>query len=290
MAKSPKIRKPTTESVEYEPCIVAFIDVLGFRDLVNSRSAADVQDAISALQHFTTPDNEELSKSDRRLFSQAQARSVSDAVVRIRPYVTEYRDGALIHEILDLLKAQIELVKLRVLVRGGLTVGEARVGSSDRDPVFGPAMIRAYDIESKEALFPRIVVDDEALFRHRTEPQLRSYDSSSLDDEVKLLSELLATADDGTRYIDYLRATGEFADEPDLYFAFLRSHAELIRSGRSEHTGRRAILRKYEWLARYHNQRINELQEGECSSKNRIQNFRKKYDIHPGDFFGKLKI
>jgi hypothetical protein len=96
LAKSPKIRKPTTEPVEYEPCIVAFIDVLGFRDLVNSRSAADVQDAISALQHFTTPDKEELSKSDRRLFSQAQARSVSDAVVRIRPYVTEYRDGALV--------------------------------------------------------------------------------------------------------------------------------------------------------------------------------------------------
>jgi len=165
LAKSPKIRKPTTEPVEYEPCIVAFIDVLGFRDLVNSRSAADVQDAISALQHFTAPDKEELSKSDRRLFSQAQARSVSDAVVRIRPYVTEYRDGALIHEILDPLKAQIELVKLRVLVRGGLTVGEARVGSSDRDPVFGPAMIRAYDIESKEVLFPRIVVDDDALLR-----------------------------------------------------------------------------------------------------------------------------
>ncbi|WP_165614698.1 hypothetical protein [Sinorhizobium alkalisoli] len=41
-------------------------------------------------------------------------------------------------------------------IRGGLTVGKVY---SDRDVVFGPAMIRAYDIEHTMATNPIMMID-----------------------------------------------------------------------------------------------------------------------------------
>ena len=45
-----------------------------------------------------------------------------------------------------------------VWVRGGVTVGNIL---HDDDVVFGPALNRAYELESKVAKFPRIVLDVE---------------------------------------------------------------------------------------------------------------------------------
>jgi hypothetical protein len=54
----------------------------------------------------------------------------------------------------------MNLVSLRVLIRGGITFGEvsARVGRA-----FGPAFVDAYGLESRFAHFPRIVVSPSAL-------------------------------------------------------------------------------------------------------------------------------
>jgi len=40
-------------------------------------------------------------------------------------------------------------------------------------------MVRAYEIESQEAIFPRIVVDDYALAQHQSDESLRSEANTS---------------------------------------------------------------------------------------------------------------
>jgi hypothetical protein len=280
-------RKNKQTAIEYEPCIVTFVDVLGFRELVNTRTAADVHRVIAALERFTRPDRSELSKEDLGLISQAHARSVSDAIVRIRPYKTLYQDGALFHEIIDLLHAQIELVNLGVLVRAGLTVGNAYVGAKLNEPVFGPAMVRAYDIESKEAIFPRIVIDDDALNQHRLDKYLRS-DNNSLADEIKLFDRLLARGEDGTRYIDYLGAAGEF-DDPAGHLQFLQTHATLIRTGRTENKNR-AVLRKFEWLAVYHNKQVEGMRQAVLSTKKSAKAFFEEYEVKAKTFFEEILV
>lgn len=49
---------------------------------------------------------------DARLLSRAFADSVSDAVVRVRVFDTQFNDGAFFHELLDLLHAQVECIGL----------------------------------------------------------------------------------------------------------------------------------------------------------------------------------
>lgn len=273
--------------IQYEDCIVTFIDVLGFRSLVMDRSAADVHRVIKRLEEFTRPENVQDYGLDSKTISHAYAQSVSDAIVRVRPYHTKYRDGAFFREILDLLHAQMELVNLGVLIRAGLTVGKAYVPLSGDGPVFGPAMIRAYEIESQEAVYPRIVIDDDALEQHKLDPRLRS-DNNSLAEELAHLDRMLAIGDDGIKYIDYLGAFGEF-DSESGYFEFLQSHANLIRNGRSENKPR-GVKRKYEWLAAYHNRRVDSIKESVLSSEAQRRAFYEECEVPPEDFLEEITV
>ena len=251
--------------VRYEACIVSFIDVLGFRTLIDTRSAAEVHRVVTRLERFTRPDEETPPRSmdEVRLNSRAFAYSVSDAIVRVRPYDTQYHDGAFFWELYDLLRAQIALVGSGVLIRAGVTVGDAYVGLTGKGPIFGPAVVRAFEIESQAAIFPRVVIDEYAIEQHRTDPRLRAEDNP-LEYELEVVGKFLKTGEDGTRFIDYLRAgRGEFK-ELSSYLAFLERHAGLIREGRAQVSDTR-ISRKYEWLAHYHDGCVFEILEAATS-------------------------
>lgn len=242
----------------YEPCIVSFIDVLGFRNLLETRHAHDIRDALLQLREFTAPLQERPSRrvKDARLLSRAFADSVSDAVVRVRVFDTQYNDGAFFHELLDLLHAQVECVGHGVVVRAGVAIGDAHVGLDGKGPVFGPAMVRAYEIETNEAIYPRIVVDATAHQKFLQDARLRKGDHD-LEQELGYVDRLLRVDTDGKRFIDYLGASESEFDEPASYFLFLERHAELVRGNLSTTSGR--VREKFEWLAAYHNSTVDDL-------------------------------
>lgn len=69
-----------------------------------------------------------------RLSSRAFAESVSDAVVRVRVFITQFADGAFFQELLDLLHVQIQCINHGVPVRAGLAIGIVPVGLNGRAP------------------------------------------------------------------------------------------------------------------------------------------------------------
>ena len=96
--------KARANASSYEPAIVSFINVLGFQALLNSRTPTDIHNVILDLWELTTPDELPARRmKDARLSSRAFAEFVSDAAVRIRVFDTQYADGALCDELLDLL-------------------------------------------------------------------------------------------------------------------------------------------------------------------------------------------
>ncbi len=242
----------------YEPSIVSFIDVLGFRELLNSRSAAEIHDIIVNLRELTTPDDTpERRKKGMRLISRAFADSVSDAIVRVRPFNTQYSDGAFFQELLDLLFIQIQCIGSGVLVRAGVAIGDAHVGIDGKGPVFGPAMVRAYEIESSEAIFPRIVID-EAAYQHFLVDARLHREEHGPEEEARYVNGLLRIGEDGTRFIDYLAASESEFDDFGGYLSFLDAHAKLVRSNLGG-GHRSSVRRKYVWLARYHNDVVETL-------------------------------
>lgn len=264
----------------YEPSIVSFIDVLGFRDLLATRHAHDIRDIMLQLREFTMPDEIEKPRriKDARLFSTAFADSVSDAVVRVRVYDTQYRDGAFFHELLDLLHAQIQCVGNGVVIRAGVTIGDAHVGLDGKGPVFGPAMVRAYEIETHEAVHPRIVIDQAAYDAFLTDIRLRKEDHS-MQMEIDHVDKLIRIDPDGVRFIDYLAGGESEFDHPGGYFEFLDQHAALIRGKLAATAG--SVRAKFEWLAGYHNSVVAKIIDDFASSVRSSEVFYEEFDCDP---------
>lgn len=267
----------TTTNTEYEPCIVTFIDVLGFRSMIEERPAEEIAKVLSKMAEFAAPDSPDFKfkGANARTTSETHGFIMSDAVVRVRPYDTEYKDGSLFQELYSLLLAQIELVGQGVFVRAGMTVGMAHIGPQGEGPVFGPAVVRAYELESKFAKHPRVIVDQIVLDAFKSDARLRS-DNHDLEEEWGYIKPMIRRQN-GDVFIDYLNPhhVGSFDDGYIGYFGFLAKHATRVKKNIAKHKSDPNVLAKYEWLAQYHNQTINKLREAHDPSHTPIANFWK---------------
>jgi hypothetical protein len=95
-------------------------------------------------------------------------------------------------------------------VRGGIDIGVAL--EIDEDEIYGPALSRAYSLESSVAQYPRVVVGEE-LFKylkvHANQEETTIFSKISKE-SAKSCLKLLAMDDDGYPFIDFL---GEYFKE-----------------------------------------------------------------------------
>ena len=182
---------------------------------------------------------------------------MSDAIVRVRTIETQYYVGALYWELLDLLHIQIDCLNAGILVRGAMTIGHMHVGTNLDGPIFGPALVQAYEMEGREVIYPRIAAHEDVITRHRADERLRQEDHS-LKEEQKFLSDILIEDEAGLHSIDYLRASlSEFESHYEDWLTFLEEHKELIETRVSD-TANASVRRKYNWMKIYHNSVVRE--------------------------------
>lgn len=143
--------EPSTSSnvTTYEKRAVAFLDILGFTDLIKEQGHESEILAVFEHLRFRASQVERASKTGGMQFT-----AFSDCIVlsaELRDGFGAFRMAAYVgYLVLDLLARGF-------LVRGGLTVGDLY---HKNGMVFGPAMIDAYALESKNAIYPRIAVLD----------------------------------------------------------------------------------------------------------------------------------
>ncbi len=149
-------------SVLPETRIVAFIDILGFRQMVagmgqkNPKSYSRIRRALGVLM-----DTENRSSPARDIgFNETEAKleitSFSDNVVLSALPVARTSNAE--RKICGLaMKLSISLLREGIFCRGGIAVGPTH---HENKVLFGPGMIEAYDLESQCANYPRIVLAD----------------------------------------------------------------------------------------------------------------------------------
>lgn len=246
-------KKENNDECEYRPAIVTFLDILGFKEIIAQRSAKEVEEIVRLVRFHAGSEDEE-----NYIYGLAEhnwTRNVffSDSVVRVRPYDSEYSEGSLFHEILDLVHAQAELSRMNVFVRGGVTVGKIRC----RDNVlFGPAMNRAYELESIKAIYPRIIIGEEVLEQWVEDKRLRNADHN-IDYEISFLEGMIAE-DDGVYFVDYLRGFDGEADTEDDYRKLLETHKKHTVNAINKSKNKK-VKSKYKWLSGYHNGVVSKL-------------------------------
>ncbi|TAE14412.1 MAG: hypothetical protein EAZ47_08440 [Bacteroidetes bacterium] len=221
--------------MKYERRIVLFLDVLGFRKLIEENPKAvgktnrKVAFILKEFQSFFGKKVPEVYKTSKKIcrFSDSVAISMKTG---------SNEDFGLLLDRLRILQAQ--LLMGEVVLRGGISIG-AMVHTSKA--MFGPAFLKAYDLESKKAKYPRIILDDDILKELGNEPNLSSFQQIIFKDF------------DGTYYIDYIENTDDLYDDENSHNYFNESLDKVIEENLINPNT--ATLEKYLWLAAKFNSR-----------------------------------
>lgn len=164
----------TKDEIKYERRIVAFIDILGFKEIVKQSEQDTTKiellySVLDFLKGWETSDKWDLKFVE--IEEDAQKKGVDNFDIRGKTNTTSFSDSIVVsvkvnnnvNEMTSTLVANLAyigalLVEKGILFRGGLTIGN--IIHNDNGTVFGQALIDAYQLETKSAKYPRIVLSD----------------------------------------------------------------------------------------------------------------------------------
>ena len=214
---------------QYSEHLVTFIDILGFKELVRKESAERIGNVLGLLQEVTK------SSEYERLVMGRRTMAFSDCIVRASALRTPSGDaaryGILFHEALNLVHVQVNLIlRHGVFLRGAVSIGPA---FHEETTIYGEALIRAYETESKLAIFPRIVIDSDILRQYAAEGNLLKADHHTVAQDSEYVRNLLREDADGVWFVDYLKAIEPELDRPEAYPDVLVSHKNAIITTRA---------------------------------------------------------
>ena len=245
----------------FEERFVAFVDILGFKEIVeNSINNIDYQNKVSkVLEYIAKIRNDTYQDTWAKNGEQLYDVSVfSDSIIISYPCDKRSSGDGLFYLLLDIIHLCFVLMQNGIYVRGGITVGNM---IHNENIIWGPAVVKAYELEGQDAVYPRIIVDKQAIERgkelyKRWNPL--DLNGHGLDDLVKL-------DDDGLYFLDYLSQRDEFDYEYD-YIRWLECVRKSIEDNLSKDYSSR-IKMKYVWFARYYNKTVKTLNNSRYQGK-----------------------
>lgn len=237
-------------NVHYETRYVAFLDLLGFKDMVDqSTKSQSILNKINKVLNYTY----EVQHNNYDGFMSLvefgkQVTTFSDSIVI--SYSTSTPGGGF-HILMDLIYICIDLFDNGILVRGGVTVGQL---IHNEQKCFGPAMNEAYRMESTDAIYPQILINKNVLDFDLQNPG----PANTVEQENEYLSGLIKTVpdDENLFILDYLKQKNEFEDSY-AYIEFIFNTREFIVENLSKFKDSKRVYEKYEWLKCYYNETIN---------------------------------
>lgn len=209
--------------VKYKPSkhVVAYIDLLGVKERIKNNSeglASTLHDVYTCVNDVirSLADGDEI-----------KVKVFSDNIIFARS-VTEGRENQRInlHQMIAIVEAfqYILLYKAKYLMRGGIVIGELYI-----DDMFtiGQALVDAYYLEDKQAIYPRVIIENSLL------PIIQNNAHTSTDV-------------DGLRYIDFL----SMASDEQTRNVTLSVYDDIIQSGLSSETDKK-VIQKLKWCETY---------------------------------------
>jgi len=255
------------ELEEYEKRVVVFIDILGFREHIKQTTEDNgyfikLRNCLNFIANLKIENDNEKKKNPE---NKREITVFSDSIVI--SYSTEF-EGSVFWLLLDVVHIQLEMMKMGILMRGGLTVGNL---CHNDNIVYGPAMIEAYELESKAAIYPRVVVNEEVFNIAAQIATAFANDGkithTAATDEVQEMKEMCCKDRDGHWFINFLSQSLE-VNSVDNYFEALATLKNLISQEIEKNKLKPSIFLKYEWLKNYYNEVIAKFSKEEVEKWN----------------------
>jgi hypothetical protein len=248
---------------ERELCksIIAFVDILGFKELVrdakdNGKSQkvfAELHETLSALIDANEDYHKEIyempfigGKKDKY-----KIRIFTDCILIGCPIRKIERSNNFIEgvkEFYDLLSIlylfQAQMVNHGYFIRGAISVDELYM---DDVIIYGNGVTEAYEGETKHAKYPRIILTNSAktMFMEIA----KSFEEKSLEN---YLCKFFYKDSDGRLFLNYLESI-KIGDSDSEFLWDLEEHKKMVESKIIEYRDKPHYLEKYIWTANYHN-------------------------------------
>lgn len=249
----------------YIDCYVAFIDILGFKEFILDKSSTfekvkslfDLMKLIYAEQSFVIQSDVLTTKMMRKV----KVNFVSDTVILSIPKFEKNSLEVLIF-VIDVFISNV-LLNHQLLFRGAISEGAFY---SCNDIIFGPSIVNAAILESKNAIYPRIIIPSNIVDSYNSTASVDSMNG------IKYLIEKDSVICDDFYIINYLKYTinrmNETAQEKkynvEMAFDKFKSKIETTICNSTNES----VLQKNIYIANYFNIEL------ESIKKKNILNFK----------------
>ena len=268
---------------EYKEHFVAFLDILGFKELLKESTCDEIYPIFDVL-HTKSKATLKLNGTQIEAYNYIHHMILSDSIVLYIDASIKDAFASLI-DVCSRLQTSLANRDNPILLRGGIVKGKLFCES---DIIYGEGLTRAYLLESKLAKYPRIIFTGDTL----EEGKENTY---YMFTEIDGISRSYHKDKDGLYFVDYmLHHLRLDAKEPISYYSGLLKLCETYLNKEIDFSMRE----KYLWLKEEVNQAIQidssarayfeKLHEEESERKSKEYNER--FSIYKNRLIGKISI
>lgn len=256
---------------EYKDCYVAFLDILGFKNIVKEQDCDYIYETMNKL-HDLTKHSLNFNGFDIMAYEKIKHIILSDSIVIYIESDIEDSFVALMH-VCYLLQQHLASLEYPIFLRGGITKGPL---CFDDTIVFGNALTQAYLLENNIAVYPRIIFTGNILDEGRK-------NAKYLFPEIDGLGVMYKKDKDELFYIDYFGRGIHDVDNYKQYYDNILSFCETVLDSETN----QRIRDKYIWIKNMVKKKI----ESDSSLKKQYDEEEgKKEDKKYKEYHEKFKI
>lgn len=237
------------------PHFVAYLDLLAGKKLI--REAED--ESLNRLHYLLQAAIDSGAHGSNAIFPKCKIKVFSDnIIIACRLTGTPERDLSRVRATLTLVSA-IQIVGMEMydyLFRGGATVGNLFI---DSVMVWGSALVRATELESELAVYPRVIADDSLM-------KLLAKDADTADGNCEKYC--LSRDADGKYYLDYLGAYFRLPDSVERS-DFISENEAYFRTCLAYETG--TAREKLAWQTSYLERYVEIAQEAAEAARRKVE-------------------
>ena len=237
---------------KFRKVVVIFIDILGSQSRVNFDEWYNVMSVFSRMVER----EKELDDNHPWTVYKRETHIFSDCAYIIYDYKDDIEESKKdMYELMGIAcynteKVLYEFLKNEFIARGAITYGDLFY-DNEKNIWFGPAMNRAYFLESKQAIFPRIIIDPEyaeKLFEFNENKYCSSAEHKNFNGKI------LCRDIDGFIYLNYLNSEKlgmnhmEYMNVTETILQLCDKERKKIRETEEI---QKSIKNKYDWLEKY---------------------------------------